>query len=185
MSRWRTALHYAGWAPVAVLLSDTVATLHVTPAAPSPSSSDIAEIPGRSLCLVRRLVLPGVSSFGHGHVVLVQPPRPGARPVARRVVALGGDLVQRDYSEDQYIPYGFVYLESDPDPSASSFSSSSDHDQVCTGNVPRASIVGKVTHVLFPRFYALHLHPRPSSRVFPSQHVELPAPNPTSSQSPA
>lgn len=162
LSRILTTL---SWAPVAVVVSDFVGTVHWT------TTDDMDPAVGANrLCVVRRCRR--LSTLRHGEVLALATPD-GSHTVLRRLVGLPGDYVRSrntraDHSPANHMPFvppGFIWVETDNDVSKLS----SPHILSDTP-VPVAMIRGRVTHVL-PSFQSITVEP--SDRAFPSNNRQL------------
>lgn len=157
---------YLQWLPVAILFSDTVATVHL-----APDSNMDPQVARNTLCLVRRTKRP--SAITHGHVVLVNAPHSASQKHLRRVIGVGGDYVRPSASHEPtqkhlaFVPPGFLWVEPD------SASSNTARSQYCNGLVPFALVAGRVTHIL-PSGRSVPIIP--SDRAYPSSNRQLYAP---------
>lgn len=141
------------WAPVGILLSDTVGSLHYT------STSEMSPaVPVNSVCVIWRNKR--TFSLTHGQAVAVKN-ADGSKTVIRRIVGLGGDYVKpRNSNRLMYVQPGFVWLEAD-----------CPHEETeCEGDIPIAAIIGRVSHLL-PSGHTIAIEP--SERAFPSNNHQL------------
>lgn len=151
------------WAPVAVVVSDFIGTIHWT------NNDDMAPaVPLNSVCTIRRVRR--YSSLKHGQVVALVTPD-GKGTILRRVVGLPGDYVQvRDThqksrltsaSDMRFVPPGFAWVETDNLPGKSTTALFTDEP------VPVAVIRGCAVRT-FPSCHTVAVIP--SDRAFPSNN---------------
>lgn len=127
------------WLPVGVLLSDTLATIHIT------RSDDMhPHLKRNTPCLIRRTTRP--DRLSAGDVVAVHLPD-GSATVLRRLVALpGSSVIPRGSRTSVYVPYGFVWVE--PDTTSATPCPPPDSHITADGRIPIALITGRASHIL-------------------------------------
>lgn len=145
------AAYLLSWAPVAVVLSDTLCTAHhERTTAMSPA------VPQGATVLVSRAVRP--ATLSRGDVVTVSS-ADGRRRLLRRVIALPGDYVRtraalladapptRD-TPLAVVPPGFVWLQADRRDADADGGDGEHADSDDYGAVPVAMITGRATRFL-------------------------------------